>query len=457
MQARRVLTSLLITALMLTLLAPPRATAASADDARTIARDAYLFGYPLMLMQLTKQFATRDTANGQFIHMQSAPTPPFRIVVAPNGDTRYSSAWVDVSAEPQVMHVPDAGGRYFVAQVMDMWTDVIADPTPRLANAAPRDYAIVGPQWNGALPSGLTMVRSSTNDVWILARTRPRPGDDANAITSIQQQYSVVPLSRFGEASYRPPPGILRDPNVPIPITPPSILAGLSGASFLSLLSISLLKYPPRAGDAPLVARLAQIGFVVGKPFDPKALDPAQLGRIEDGVRDAHALLETYDAPAVPHVNGWRWTKDTGRFGTDYTYRAFIAKTLLAANLPEDAVYPETSVDASGAPLSGERRYSLHFVANDLPPAKAFWSLTLYSPDHYLVPNPIDRYTLRDANARRNADGSIDVIIQHDSPSGDQTNWLPAPAGPFVVTLRMYWPGPSGLDGTYKVPAIQPR
>jgi len=455
--ARCALTSFVLAAAVFAAGAPATAAVADGTDVRAIARDAYLYGYPLMLMQLTKQFATRDTANGQFNHMQSAPTPPFRIVVAPNGDTRYSSAWVDVSAEPQILHVPDAGGRYFVAQIMDMWTDVIADPTPRLANSAPHDYAIVGPQWNGVLPAGVTQVRSSTNDVWILARTRARPDDDANAITTIQQQYSVVPRSRFGDAAYRPPPGILRDPNVPVPVTPPQIVGMLSGDSFLSLLSISLLKYPPRAADAPLVERLARIGFVVGKPFDPKALDAAQLAQVEDGVRDARALLDAYDAPSVPHVNGWRWTKDTGRFGTDYTYRAFIAKTLLAANLPEDAVYPETSVDASGAPLSGDRRYTLHFDADNLPPANAFWSLTLYSPDHYLVPNAIDRYTLRDASARRNADGSIDVPIQHDPPGGDQTNWLPAPAGPFVVTLRLYWPRPSGLDGTYRAPAIQRR
>ena len=457
MPARRVLTSLMVSALVLVLLVPARATAADGGDARAIARDGFIYGYPLVIMMITKRIASFGRANGQFVHMQSAPTPPFRIVGAPNGDTRYSSAWVDVSAEPQVLHVPDPGGRYFVAQVMDAWTDVIADPTPRIPNSAPGNYAIVGPGWRGALPAGVTLVRSSTNAVWVLARTRTRADDAASVITGIQQQYTVVPLSRYGDASYQPAPGILANPNIDTGPTPPSLIAGMNAATFFSLLATALASNPPRAADAPIVARLAQIGVVAGKPFAASGLGAGAGTTLDDGLRDGMAQLDRYDAPSVPHANGWRWTQNTGRFGTDYQYRAFIAETLLAANLPEDAVYPETSVDAAGAPLSGARSYTMHFDSGSLPPANAFWSLTLYSPEHYLVPNPIDRYTLRDATARRNADGSVDVMIQHDAPSGDQTNWLPAPAGQFVVTLRMYWPRPSGLDGSYRIPAIQPH
>jgi hypothetical protein len=454
--ARRILASLAFCSL-LSMLAVPHAAVAQSDDARTIARDGYVYGYPLVLMQVTKQIATSATGYGQFVHMLSGPTPVFRIVVAPNGDTRYSSAWADLSAEPQVLHVPDAGGRYFVAQVMDAWTDVIADPTARIAGSAPADYALVGPNWQGVVPAVLRVVRSSTNDVWILARTRARPDDAVDVITAIQKQYSIVPLSRFGDASYQPAPGVLREPNVPTGPTPPSLVTAMSADAFFSRLAAALAKNPPRAADRPIVDRLARIGVVAGKPFDASALDAGRRAMLDDGLRDARAILDRYDAPSVAHANGWRWTKNTGRFATDYTYRAFIAQTLLAANLPEDAVYPETSVDARGVPLTGERRYTLHFDGAQLPPAQAFWSLTLYSPDHYLVANAIDRYTLRDTGLRRNADGSIDVAIQHDAPSGDQTNWLPAPAGPFVVTLRMYWPSPAGLDGTYRIPAIQPQ
>ena len=448
---------LALAAVAATACAVPITAAAQSDDARSVARDGYVYGYPLVLMELTKQIATAAAGSGRFVHMLSGPTPVFRIVVAPNGDTRYSSAWADLSAGPQVLHVPDAGGRYFVAQVMDAWSDVIADPTSRLANSAPADYVLVGPGWEGVVPAMLRVVRSSTDDVWILARTRPLPGDAVDTISAIQRQYTIVPLDRFGDASYQPPPGAFLEPNVPTGPTPPSLVAALSAGAFFQRLAAALVKNPPRAADKPIVDRLARIGVVAGKQFDASALDAARRALLESGVADARAMMDRYDAPSVPHVNGWRWTANTGRFGTGYPYRAFIAQTLLAANLPEDAVYPETSVDASGAPLTGERRYALHFDGAQLPPARAFWSLTLYSPDHYLVPNAIDRYTLRDASLRRNADGSIDVTIQRDAPAGDTTNWLPAPPGPFVVTLRMYWPLAPGLDGTYRIPAIQRR
>ncbi len=454
---RRLLAGIIACAMAAAMLAAPRGTLAKDDDARTIARDGYIYGYPLVLMGVTKQIATAASSTGQFVHMLSGPTPVFRIVVAPNGDTRYSSAWVDLSTEPQILHVPDAGGRYFVAQVMDAWTDVIADPTPRIADSSPGNYVLVGPSWKGSAAPGQRLVRSSTNDVWILARTRARPDDPPDAITAIQQLYTVTPLSRFGDASYEPARGLMREPNVPTGPTPPSVVAAMTPEMFFARLAAALAKNPPRAVDAPIVERLARIGVVAGTPFAITPPEAAHRAPFDDGLRDARALLDHYDAPAVPHVNGWRWTANTGRFGTDYLYRAFIAQTLLAANLPEDAVYPETSVDANGAPLSGDRRYALHFDGAQLPPAKAFWSLTLYSPDHYLTPNAIDRYTLRDTNVKRNANGSVDVAIQHDAPPGDQTNWLPAPAGPFIVTLRMYWPLAAGLDGTYRVPAIQPR
>ena len=340
---------------------------------------------------------------------------------------------------------------------MDAWTDVILDPDAAHRElVARRTTCSSDPSWKGTAVAGQRVVRSSTNDVWILARTRALPDDPPEAITAIQQQYSVVPLSRFGDAAYEPPRGILREPNVPTGPTPPSLVAAMPAAC-------SSRGSPRRSGRTRRARPTGRWWSGSRGSASCRAERSTRVARaarrapLDDGLRDARTLLDRYDAPAVPHVNGWRWTANTGRFGTDYTYRAFIAQTLLAANLPEDAVYPETSVDANGAPLTGERRYALHFDRAQLPPARAFWSLTLYSPDHYLVPNAIGRYTLRDTNLKRNADGSIDVAIQADAPSGDQTNWLPAPAGPFVVMLRMYWPLPAGLDGTYRVPAIRPR
>jgi len=432
----------------------PRRAVAEDVDVRAAARDGYIFGYPLVLMMVTKRIINAGSG-GAFVHMLSGPAPPFKLVVAPNGDTRYSSVWADLSAEPQVLHVPDAGGRYFVAQVMDAWTDVIADPTPRLAGSAPGDYAIAGSAWNGTLPRGVRLVRSSTNDVWILARTRARADDPPDAISAIQRAYALTPLSRYGDASYHGA-SLFRDPNVATPV-PPAIVDAMSTDGFFAGLVAALARNLPRPADAPIVARLRAASLLPAAPDGPWAFGLARNAAAAQGVADARAFLATYDPPDVPHVNGWRYTRDTGRFGTNYAYRALIARTLLAANLPEDAVYAEAGVDAHGARLSGTRSYALRFAANALPPANAFWSLTLYTPDGYLAPNPIDRYTLRDRALRRNADGSIDVAIAHDAPAGDTTNWLPAPAGPFVVMLRMYWPGPAAIAGTYAIPPIEPR
>ena len=417
---------------------------AQSDDARSIARDGYIYGYPLVLMGITKQIATAASGPGQFVHMLSGPTPVFRIVVAPNGDTRYSSAWIDLSAEPQILHVPDAGGRYFVAQVMDAWTDVIADPTPRIADSSPANYVLVGPNWKGVAGPGQRLVRSSTNDVWILARTRARPDDPPDAITAIQQQYTVTPLSRFGDASYEPPRGILREPNVPTGPTPPSLVAAMPADVFFARLAAALGKNPPRASDAPIVARLARIGVVPGQAFDAAALDAARAlssttacatrARCSTATTRRRCRTSTAGAgPRTPDVSApaTRTARSSRRRcsprtcpKTPCTRRR--ASTRTAHRSPASAATRCTST------VRSSRRHN------------AFWSLTLYSPDHYLVPNAIDRYTLRDTNLRRNADGSIDVAIQHDTPAGDRTNWLPAPAGPFVVTLRMYWPLPRG-------------
>jgi hypothetical protein len=450
MTTQRRLAGILLS-LLTAVTAPGSPAAAQGDDLRATARDGYLFGYPLVLMDITRRIVNSSTG-GAFVHMLSAPAPPFRLVVAPNGDTRYSSVWADLSAEPQVLHVPDAGTRYFVVQAMDAWTDVIADPTARVPGTAPADYAFVGPGWRGALPPGVHAVRSSTNDVWILARTRARPDDTADDITAIQRGYALVPLSRYRDPSYAAPAALFREPNAPTGPTPPSLVAELPATAFFARLSAALVRDPPREADRPIVDRLRRAGLIGGPGTTQLASDATPVGA---GVADARALLDRYDPPNVPHGNGWRWTRNTGRFGTDYAYRAFIARTLLAANLPEDALYADATTDANGAPLDGARRYTLHFAPDAMPPANAFWSLTMYSPDGYLVDNPAHRYTLRDAALRRNADGSIDVTIAHDAPA-DAANWLPSPTGPFLVTLRLYWPRQDALEGRYAAPPIRP-
>ncbi len=325
------------------LVAAPVAALGQDDDIGAIARDGYVYGYPLVLMELTREISTAATGTGRFVHMLSGPTPPFRIVVAPNGDTRYSSAWVDLSAEPQILHVPASGGRYFVAQVLDAWTDVIADPTPRIPNSAPADYALVGPSWTAPFPPGVRVVRSSTNDVWILARTRARPDDAADAITAIQKQYTITPLRRLGDASYRPPTAVLRDPNVPTGPTPPSLVAAMSAATFFGRLADALGKNPPRSIDRPIVERLARIGVVPGKPFDSSAVDA--------GRRDARRRAPRGACGARPLRSAVRTARQ--RMAVDEEHGA------LRAGLPVPRVHRADAArrePARGRRLSGDER-----------------------------------------------------------------------------------------------------
>ncbi len=433
---------------------PYRADAADAD-VRASARDGYVFGYPLVLMMVTKAIATA-AAGGAWVHMLSGPTPPFRIVVAPNGDTRYSSLWADLSAEPQVLHVPDAGGRYFVAQVMDAWTDVLADPTTRIAGSSPADYALIGPRWNGTLPAGLRAVRSSTDDVWILARTRARSDDSPDAITAIQRGYRIVPLSRYGEAAFQPPPPILRDPNTPTGPTPPSLVASMGSTSVLRHARDRAAAQPAAPGrradrrtpasggaDAARAQRTVRVHRLAGRRCRYRRRTSAHrlLRSAERRARQRLAL----DARHGPLRHELPLPRD------DRAHAARGEPSRKTRSIPKRASTPKASASRANAgmrctsPRTRCRRRTRSGRSRCTAPAG------------YLVENPINRYTLRDAALRRNADGSIDVAIAHDAPSGDTTNWLPAPPGPFVVMLRMYWPRQAGIDGTYAIPPLEPR
>jgi hypothetical protein len=209
-----------------------------------------------------------------------------------------------------------------------------------------------------------------------------------------------------------------------------------------------------------MLARLATIGVIPGQPFDPNKLDPATAKTFNGAVLAAIASLQEKQKQFGTSVNGWHIPKmNVGAFGTDYETRAIIALIALAANLPEDALYPTTFVDGDNKPLNGANRYILHFGKGLMPPVNAFWSVTVYDSDSFFVDNPIHRYAISSwMPLKRNSDGTLDIYIQHDSlGAGEEANLLPAPDGVFNVTMRMYWPkrqAPSILDGSWKPPAL---
>ncbi len=428
--------------------------------------DAYIYGYPLITMDTTRRVMTntaRPAANhapmGQFYNMRGYPDAAFRDITAPNADTLYSTAWLDLAKEPYVLSLPDEADRYFLMPMLSGWTDVFAVPGKRTTGTKAQKIAITGPRWQGALPAGLSEYRSPTNLVWILGRTycTGTPADYA-AVHELQDAYSLVPLSALGKR-YIPPVSKF-DTQIDMQTPVREQVNALSAGAYFARLAQLMQDNPPAEADAPMLAKLAKLGIVPGKKFDPGKLDAAAQRGLARVPKAALEKIMGHFRSAGSEVNGWVFTTQTGLYGTDYLQRALVAAIGLGANRPQDAVYPTSEVDADGKPYSGAEKYVLHFEKGAMPPAEAFWSLTMYDANYFFVDNPLHRYTLSSRHQlQANADGSVDVSIQNASPgAGSESNWLPAPTGKFILMLRLYWPAEppksSILDGGWKPPAV---
>jgi hypothetical protein len=447
---------------------PAAATPLSADEATAIATDAYIYGYPLITMEYTRRVLTNvaeagtgglNAPMGQLARSRSYPTAAFRGVTAPNADTLYTNAWIDLSKEPYVLSLPDAHGRYYLFPMLDAWTTVFQVPGKRTTGTGPQTYAITGPGWTGTLPSGVTEYKSPTNMVWILGRIycTGTPADYA-AVHKMQDEISLVPLSSYGKP-YSPPPGAV-DPNIDMKTAVRDQVNALDVAAYFNLMAQLMKDNPPTAEDAPMVAKIAKIGIVPGQPFDITKLSPDAQNALKAVPKAAFGKTMGYFNEAGKKENGWAFFTKTGIYGTDYLDRAFVTAIGLGANRPQDAVYPTSEVNADDKPYSGANKYVMHFDKGALPPADGFWSLTMYDAQYFFVDNPLNRYTLSARNKlKKNADGSVDLYLQHENPGkAKESNWLPAPAEKFVLMLRLYWPKetpPSLLDGTWTIPGVK--
>ena len=459
---------------------PPVATTASAPVATQVSApkmtkeevleagvQAVIYGLPIVTMELTKENAINtETPHGmaaplnQFSHVPQFPPASFKQVVRANVDTLYSSAFLDLSAEPLVLTVPDSHGRYYLLPIFDAWTDVIATPGTRTTGNGAGTFVIAGPNWNGTPPANAQVLKSPTNMAWILGRIQTNGVRDYGAVHALQEGFKLVPLSAFGTA-YVPPKGTV-DPKVDSKTPPVEKLKALSATKYFAMLASLLKSNPPPASDAPILAKLRTIGIVPGQPYDPSTLDPSTVEALEPSVVTALHKVMASGKTIGTISHGWHVPDMTvGNFGAHYDVRAVIALIAFGANLPEDAVYPTTFVDADSHPLDAANRYVIHFDAGQTPPVRAFWSVTLYDPDSFFVENTIQRQAVSSwMPLKHNRDNSIDLYIQHDSPGKDrEANWLPAPAsGEFNLTLRMYWPNtsaPSIVDGSWAPPGVK--
>jgi hypothetical protein len=440
----------------------PLNTTISPEEARDIAEEAYIYFYPLVTMDVTRKVLTsvetgqvpgRGPMN-QFHHIRTFPTADMKDVVRPNFDTLYSSAWLDLTHGPVLISTPDTKERYYLLPMLDMWTDVFASPGKRTTGTTAKQYVVAPADWQGKIPAGAERIDAPTPYVWIIGRTQTNGTQDFAAVNSIQNGFTITPLETPAQEPGSPAP--INTPNIDA-VTPPLDQVNRMPALDYFRYAVELMKLnKPHITDQTLLFRLEKLGIVPGKSL--QIVDPIIQNALVQGAADGLKEMQEQTNTIAELVNGWQMNRETmGVYGNSYLKRAIVAMVGLGANLPEDAIYPLSVFDADGQALSGQHRYVLHFNKDELPPVDAFWSITMYDEQGFQVPNPINRFALGDRDALRfNADGSLDIYIQHENPGPElQSNWLPAPEGRMSLTMRLYAPKEEALQGTWNPPSIR--
>jgi hypothetical protein len=425
----------------------------------------YVYGFPMVVMDVTKDAATATSTAGeitaplnQFAVMTKYPDASFRAVVRTGLDTQFAVAWADLEKEPLVLSVPDTNGRYYVIALFDMWSNVFASIGKRTTGTGVHNFLIAGPGWTGPLPPNVKEVyHSPTRFVWVNGQMQSNGEQDYAVVNALQKQYKLTPLSAWGRP-YTPPANVPVTAGVDTKTPPLEQVKNMDAVAFYSRLARLLKDNPPAPADKKMVETLKMIGIEPGKDFDISKLDPETAKGLKKGAADAFGLLEK-GVKDLKTKDGWIvMPKNMGNYGTDYETRAGIAMVGLGAIQTQDVTYPTAFLDGSNKPLDAANRYVLHFNKGQTPPTNVTWSVSMYNPDGFYVPNALNRYNLAAwMPLKYNADGSLDIYIQSTAPGGDKdSNWLPAPAsGLFSLTIRDYWPTDAVLNGTWKSPPVK--
>ena len=443
--------------------ATAEAATITAEEAHAIGVDAYLYFYSLVTMDVTrKQLTNQEPTPGgiggpmnSFANVGAFPSADMKVVVRPNFDTLYSSGWLDLTKEPMVVSVPDTGGRYYLLPMLDMWTDVFASPGWRTTGTEAGNFLVTPPGWSGTVPDGFTEIKAPTPYVWIIGRTKTDGPADYDSVHKIQEGYKITPLSEWGKEPVAPEVKI--DPSIDMKTPPKKQVDTMPAGPFFAYAADLLKLHPPHITDEPIIAQLKRIGFEVGKSFDLDKADPAVKKGLASAPEDAQKLM-AWKVPTLARIaNYWSMNTDTmGVYGNYYLKRAIVTQLGLGANLPGDAIYPLNLADDTGKPLDGASNYTLHFDKDQIPPARAFWSITLYDNDGFQVANSLNRFAVSSwMPFHYNPDGSLDLYFQNESPGADkEANWLPAPKGPYNLTMRLYAPKSEALTGRWSPPPV---
>jgi hypothetical protein len=435
----------------------------TAAEASVIAKEAYVYGFPMVDNYRIQHAYFVDSKNpeykapwNQIINIPRVYTPADTAIQTPNSDTPYSFVGMDLRAEPIVLTVPPIEkDRYFSIQLIDAYTFNFDYVGSRTTGNDGGSFLIAGPGWKGDTPKGVKKVfRSETEFVFAVYRTQLFSPDDLDNVKKVQAGYKAEPLSAFlGQPAPAAAPAI----DFIKPLTPDEEKTSLE---FFNILNFTLQFCPTDPSETELMARFAKIGVGAGKTFEASTLSPEVKTAIAQGMADAWVDFENLNK----RFNSGEVTSGD-LFGTraylknNYLYRMAGAVLGIYGNSKEEAMYPVYAIDEAGQKLDGVNQYTVRFASGQLPPVNAFWSLTMYElPSSLLVANPINRYLLNSPMLPqfvKDADGGLTFYVQNESPGRDkEPNWLPAPKGPFVIAMRLYWPKPEALDGTWKQPPM---
>lgn len=434
-------------------------------EAKAIAKEAYIYAFPMLdnykMLFVQAAWDKSPAYEAPFNQLKNKAVllgPEYTTIVRPNNDTFYSIVWFDLRAEPMVLSVPAISDkRYYSWQLIDMYTHNIDYIGTRETGFGAGNYLLAGPDWDGEKPKGIEkVIRTEGNFLVALARTQVYSKDDVKNAMNVQSGYKVESLSKFmGTPSPQDPAKL----NFPI-FSPEKVRS----AEFISYLNFMLGQMKLHPSETKLMKKFSKISIGADVPFDIKNLDPEIKKAIEDGIDNAMVDIEAAGQKLGVTQNGWMQV--SGAFGTreamqgKYLTRAAAAYFGLWGNTLEEAFYPETSVDENSKALDGSKHnYTLHFTKDEIPPVKAFWSLSMYKlPEQLFIENSINRYVISSATEglKYNEDGSLDIYIQKESPGVEQeSNWLPAYDGLFSLQARLYWPEPSKLDPLYVMPKVK--
>ena len=442
----------------------------SPEEALQIAKEAYIYGYSLMTTEITRVQMTNvakeeglQAPMGKFINVKRYPPADYRGVSAPNADTLYSIAWIDLS-EPQVFSHPDMGDRFYLFEMTNLWMIDFDSPGKRTTGGAASNYLLTGPDWKGTVPAGMRHIPVETAYMVILGRIyADGTEEDYQKVNALQDQLKITPLASWGKNYPYTAPPVDKHPGFSMTAKPQEVINQMDISTYFNkMMKLMKEKAPPSPEDAPLLARMSKIHLIPGKVFDMNTFNASIQAALNKTSEESMQLINDYQKKMGKIENGWIVTTKLGVYHTDYLKRATVAAFGWPANLEKDAVYPYTFVDSHGEKLSGSNQYTLTFAKNQTPPVKGFWSITMYEIDGgwWFVPNPLNKFTVSERDhLKYNEDGSLTLYFQAESPGKEkESNWLPAPKKDFLLMLRMYWPNenePSILNNTWLPPAVQ--